>query len=703
MSKISISENEIKDQLLYETICRKQRKWPLLTPEKLSTMWERQKPLRDPSYKIESKYLIIPPKSQCFTEQASKFCDVEKLTIERLESSYPYILELLSEFPQLIACGGSIFKHLHQKQNNNDIDLFFVDEEVEKHGNHIYFQEKQSRLLMTAVKFLADKWLSHKSSKAFPGHDYEDNWTKQTKVFIKRSTHVTTVYLHEHDEYFTFQFIHRVYPSIGSILGGFDLSPCKIGCDGKHIYATELGAWSAFGRLLIIDTQTRSVSFETRISKYNTYCSTIFPGLLYNSLTNKVSPEQVLYEIHEFLRKNNYVYAYDSNLWGLKMRFDLCQIPMPNLEKYVEKKIKKKGYVLKKLKVEPIKSYTSNEIFEKISKISERYGYRLTQEKKELAVHDGYREFPSFVIESRTNQMRYKFYSRRRMQSDYDVHFDKTKTDYDMSTDNYFYIGDMNASMLRCGNLEHVSALLTLSKLDTLFFGSTYMDNNTGWKNIKASLVNITNMQEEEIGIIYENFFGLTPNNNFILKHLCVAHDVNAYPTRVLKFLARLNSLNINSNQQQLLIEFRRNAPKLLAEHTNEVMQIIKSKLLSGESFYSSVQTFVSMLLPILAERVAKNAIIATEMLSNVKWTVTNPGRQWTSSINPIIKDPRDWYGERYTRFTAYDENYESQLRLLFLRHPFSQLPKDILKIILLKVIMFGNGTIPNVVKPKVI
>ena len=42
----------------------------------------------------------------------------------------------------------------------------------------------------------------------------------------------------------------------------------------------------------------------------------------------------------------------------------------------------------------------------------------------------------------------------------------------------------------------------------------------------------------------------------------------------------------------------------------------------------------------------------AIEARKEVTWITRNPGRQHTSSINPIFKDVREWYGEKnYTPF----------------------------------------------------
>ena len=86
-----------------------------------------------------------------------------------------------------------------------------------------------------------------------------------------------------------------------------------------------------------------------------------------------------------------------------------------------------------------------------------------------------------------------------------------------------------------------------------------------------------------------------------------------------------------------------------------------------------------------------KNLGKAKNKLKTVTWRINNPGTQWTSSINPIIKDPRDWYGkEIYTSFRILiPENVETCFRMFRLKKEgrdsnlFQLLPKDIFKLFL--------------------
>lgn len=45
---------------------------------------------------------------------------------------------------------------------------------------------------------------------------------------------------------------------------------------------------------------------------------------------------------------------------------------------------------------------------------------------------------------------------------------------------------------------------------------------------------------------------------------------------------------------------------------------------------------------------------------------LSNPSCQSTSSIDPVIKDSREWYEESYMRFVVGDEEMENTLRLIY-------------------------------------
>ena len=82
-----------------------------------------------------------------------------------------------------------------------------------------------------------------------------------------------------------------------------------------------------------------------------------------------------------------------------------------------------------------------------------------------------------------------------------------------------------------------------------------------------------------------------------------------------------------------------------------------------------------------------ENAKICIENLKGIKWITKNPGRQWTSSNNPIVANPRDWYGEKYIPLkTGIPTKIESCLRLARLRSIWTMFNDDVFNLILLYI-----------------
>jgi len=89
---------------------------------------------------------------------------------------------------------------------------------------------------------------------------------------------------------------------------------------------------------------------------------------------------------------------------------------------------------------------------------------------------------------------------------------------------------------------------------------------------------------------------------------------------------------------------------------------------------------YINEITPELLLRVQRGMLVAQDKLKGVRWITKNPGRQWTSSINPMISDPRDWYGHYYRRFVIGNEPLETTLRCLrkFTNSPWRILNNDI-------------------------
>ena len=115
----------------------------------------------------------------------------------------------------------------------------------------------------------------------------------------------------------------------------------------------------------------------------------------------------------------------------------------------------------------------------------------------------------------------------------------------------------------------------------------------------------------------------------------------------------------------------------------NEFYEILRifGKLLPliVDSLRNNNINFYDECVKMIIDKMINNAKICQEKLIGINWITKNPGRQWTSSINPIIEDPREWYGKHYIPVkTGIPEDIETCLRLARLRSIWTVLPKEI-------------------------
>lgn len=208
---------------------------------------------------------------------------------------FPFVDTILNAFPgKLIVAGGSVYKAFqssgYQDETTNeyhyemlgqcDVDFFFIDCTEQEVDTIIRFTVK---LLKTPRDYV--KQLIGEIKQGVEDGDYDDNG-----LCIDRCQNTTTIYyavgddgdandLNYRAEYDwldaggKLQFIHRVYPSAASVIGGFDLGVCMGFYDGHDFYATPFGAWSIANQTIILDVSRRSTSFEYRITKYITRCN----------------------------------------------------------------------------------------------------------------------------------------------------------------------------------------------------------------------------------------------------------------------------------------------------------------------------------------------------------------------------------------------------------------------------------------------
>jgi hypothetical protein len=248
----------VRAVLTEDAMYRKKVKWPLISFENFHKIVLKL---------IEDDESVTNIRGDSFFEIEIKG-DTEKL-IDRLNVSFPCIKLILKKHRNKIAlCGGSITRLLRAiTSRKSDADIFFYNcTETE------------------ATEILKDSISTIIASFA------KESGIKIQKIVIQRNENVTNLLIYDEDDCATYQFIHRIYPTLDSIIGGFDLGASALALAatdfGIDIYGTPLGAWTLVNCAIIVDTTRRSISFEKRIIKYARKMgfSVIFPGLSPDSL-----------------------------------------------------------------------------------------------------------------------------------------------------------------------------------------------------------------------------------------------------------------------------------------------------------------------------------------------------------------------------------------------------------------------------------
>jgi len=522
-NKINITKKEITDLLTQDSYYRKLQKWPLLI-------------LDDESLLILNRDIVDDMFTVSYGYRGHNNSHI-KFKMSNIQNdiniNFPNIDKLLLKFSgHLVVCGGAVLKVIFNN-SGGDADLFFYDLTV----------EEANEMRIAAIEYLVNLWT-------------QDN--KLIHYHVKRNEYTTTLYItSDTNEIYEYQFIHRIYPDMSSIIGGFDLSVCMVAYDGKQIYATPLGAWSVKNLSIIVDTKRRSTSFEYRLQKYNKGFQIIFPGisntLVEDFINNGSSERQMINKIREISK--DYGYDYEEN-WE---DFKFIGGRKPAYSSY---NIQKKVDILPCINLQ---------------------GYGISTQ----------------------------IYDRKNIE---DRLINKI-SDYNSLSSHPKNFADINAQQLRSNNLHTVSSILKL-------------DIN---KNIKEQLINDIN------------------NPNLLIDESVIS-----------KFNDRINKIKSpykhryggygkiedqNIDFYRLLKCFGKLTPKVI-------------ELRDTDEYYQYRD--------IIIEKMKINADICKENLIGIKWITQNPGRQWTSSINPIIADPREWYGKHYISVkTGIPEDIESCLRLM--------------------------------------
>ena len=607
-----ISRKEVVSLLTQDDYYRRQRKWPLIA----------HKDLRSCNRRLSHDLFGIT--SQINSEFPAPLTKI----INEINSLYPFTNELLDKFQNnLIVCGGAICKSIlkypypHIRTKTDDIDFFFYDLDV--------YQANEMRIEI--IEYMITIWKSCVGKNVVRYHnDIHTDIERKNKVllqdvkfYIQRNEYVTTLHVEELCDFdvnprvYMYQFIHRIYPDVSSIIGGFDLSASALAYNGKDIFTTPLGAWSFKNKSIIIDMGRRSTSYEHRLKKYIGYgFNLIFPGLDKYIINEKLVDTYNSRSFHKFEAKINELAS--QNGYYIDYRFDLSEVfyKVGNEHKIIEEhdllafhKIQKEQDILTHL----ILDMDDENIF--IKQSNSNY-------------YDWY-DYNGGASKCDTDK---KYYFDKLTDYGNDEKYILNLSDYSHNHMYYKHVPRANLIRLRLNNLSTVVSML-------------YIDNH---ENIKDKLINENNNPN----------FGI---NDFIIE--LYRKEVNSAVDTF------QNSINYEENIQQ--------------RDLFKCFGLITNKVIKDKNYIEARDLMI--------ENIRNNDKICKDNLTGIKWITENPGRQWTSSINPIFKDPRDWYGKHYVPvLVGIPPEIETCLRLMRLERTqsyWSMLPKDMFDLILFYVL----------------
>ena len=604
-----IKREEVISLLVQDDFYRRRRKWPLISHQDIKNYCKRE--ISDNLFSIKNVM-----KTNCPAPLTK--------VINEINSLYPFTNELLSKFQNnLVACGGSICKLLlnnpyyYNSSNISDIDFFFYDLDI--------YQANKMRIEI--IEYMITTWKSYVGKEVVRYHNEPHVELKNkaiiqdVKFYIQRNEYVTTLHVEELCNFkpfpivYLYQFIHRIYPDISSILGGFDLSASAVAYDGKDIYTTPLGAWSLNNKSIIIDMGRRTTSYEHRLRKYIVYgFSLIFPGLTNNVIENNLNK---IYKDKSFDRFEAKIQklAYDNG-YNINHSYKLSKIFYKNDDEGIDEydelafyKIQKEHNILPYL---ILNTNRDGDISIKQSNCNQYDWYNDDNDGGKCSDKD--------------------YYSKRMTDYGNDEKYILSLSDYSHNNMYYKHIPDANTTRLRLNNLSTVVSIL-------------FIDDH---KNIKDRLINESDNPNLGINDFVIQLY-ITKVDEAISRYkLCVKNDWNIQQEKLFKSFGLL---------------------------TNEVL---------NNEDYTKIRD-------LMVENIKTNDKICKNNLTGIKWITENPGRQWTSSINPIFKDPRDWYGKHYIPvLVGIPVEIETCLRLLCLERTgssWSMLPKDMFDLILFYIL----------------
>mgnify|MGYP003630403852 FL=1 len=284
--------NEYQIQIDRALVCRMNRRWKLYTIDQ----WSRFKLSEDHWDQMNKSTRPLMIKTTCDSHGLLEYFGNVNI-LHHMKIRFPCVQMIMDMYPGKIFAAGGFFT---SPKFCNDIDLFFTDCDDEKLRLEIMNS-------FTKIFLAAHENASLQFSRSLGVTNFEVSDTGAGSG--------------------AYQFIHRVYPDAGHVLGGFDLSCSMVGYNGNDIVATEQGAWALMNKTIVVDISRRSLSFNHRLTKYHKRgFAVVFPGIDHQIVVNlldqatedklKFAEELKLLKEKYKARLGKAVRAHSSNRYG---------------------------------------------------------------------------------------------------------------------------------------------------------------------------------------------------------------------------------------------------------------------------------------------------------------------------------------------------------------------------------------------------
>lgn len=167
---------------------------------------------------------------------------------------YQNVLERLFRIPNLVLCGGAVFRVFcgDGDMGDSDMDWFIVG-----------LDPNDEVALWRKVDEFLDVFRETGECEYCPYHDHTAVRINKNVITVKSDCEDC----HRQDTPKQ-QLILRVYPEVGAIIQAFDVDPCCMAYDGSTTYLTHAAARALVTKRMILDPSRRSLTYEKRLIKY---------------------------------------------------------------------------------------------------------------------------------------------------------------------------------------------------------------------------------------------------------------------------------------------------------------------------------------------------------------------------------------------------------------------------------------------------